>query len=246
MTLHAVDAGLYRDARVVHVAPDMAEDLDRVSRVSAREQRGYLCLEAELADGFAVETGLFRRRGGRDFNLGRVSIRPGQSRIHGTYVFDTKVVEGLGNGKLGLAVEVGRGELLALAQRAVDEAKVGEVSDGPGVLLLLPMLVVLLFLFGRDVGYGGFQASKARRGALAAAGGAIAHGMACKVLGSGAIASCAVAAGAGTVAHGVAGMVGDGVICRLHARIDGADGFRVRESNLCCIFFGVCLQLLSV
>lgn len=58
-----------------------------------------LGLEAELADGLAILAGLLRGSGRGKLN-----------------VVDTKVVEGLGNLDLGLGVEEGVGELLALSQ----------------------------------------------------------------------------------------------------------------------------------
>lgn len=58
-----------------------------------------LGLEAELADGFAILSGLLGRGRGGELD-----------------VVDAKVIEGLGNLNLGLGVEEGIGELLALTE----------------------------------------------------------------------------------------------------------------------------------
>ena len=58
-----------------------------------------LGLKTELANGLAVEPGLFRGRGGCEFD-----------------VLDTKGVESLGNCDFGLGVEEGIGKLLALCR----------------------------------------------------------------------------------------------------------------------------------
>jgi hypothetical protein len=84
-----VDAGLDGDARVVHVAADVGEDL------RAERQGG---------DGLAILVGL------------RAGDRGGQLDV-----LDTELVQGLGDLDLLLRGEMGAGELLALAERRVDD-----------------------------------------------------------------------------------------------------------------------------
>ena len=72
------------DPGIIHMTPNMCEDFG---------------LQAELADGLAVETRLLTgsRRGELD-------------------VVDAEIVQSLGDANLGLGVEEGVGELLALAE----------------------------------------------------------------------------------------------------------------------------------
>ena len=77
--------GLDSNAGIIHVATNVGEDLG---------------LEAEVADGLAVEARLLTSSGRGELDV-----------VH------TKVVEGLGDLDLGLGVEEGVGELLALCKR---------------------------------------------------------------------------------------------------------------------------------
>jgi hypothetical protein len=95
--IDTVNTSLDSNLDIVHVAADVGQDLG---------------LEAELADGLAVETGLLRgtRRGELD-------------------AVNTKLVESLGDLDLGLGVKVGIGKLLALTQRRLDDLEVRHVGQ---------------------------------------------------------------------------------------------------------------------
>ena len=69
-----------------------------------------LGLESEVADGLAVEAGLLTGSGGSEFD-----------------VVDAEVVQSLGDANLGLGVEEGVGELLALAESGLNDLKLGDV-----------------------------------------------------------------------------------------------------------------------
>lgn len=86
--VEAVDTRLDGQSSIVHVAPDVGENLG---------------LEAKLADRLAVLSGLLGGGGRGKFD-----------------VVDAKVIEGPGNLDLGLGVEEGVGELLALAEGRLD------------------------------------------------------------------------------------------------------------------------------
>ena len=71
-----------------------------------------LGLETEVADGLAVEAGLLTGSGRGEFD-----------------VVDAEVVQGLGDANLGLGVEEGVGELLALAEGGLDDLKLATERD---------------------------------------------------------------------------------------------------------------------
>jgi hypothetical protein len=72
----------YSDPGIIHMAPNV---------------RKNLCLQTKLADGLAVQSGLFRRGGGGEFD-----------------VLDAECIEGFGDGDLGLGVKEGICKLFSL------------------------------------------------------------------------------------------------------------------------------------
>lgn len=90
--VNAVDAGFDGDARIVHVAADVGEDLR---------------VEAELADGFAVRTGLLGRGGRGELE-----------------VLDTERIERPCDRDLRLRIEESVGELFALCSSRIDVSEV--------------------------------------------------------------------------------------------------------------------------
>ena len=90
--IHAVHTSLDRDLDIIHVTSYVCQNLG---------------LEAQLADGFAVESALLTR-----------------ARTCKLYAVYTELIELLGDLDLGLGVEVGIGELLALAKGRLDDLEV--------------------------------------------------------------------------------------------------------------------------
>jgi len=69
-----------------------------------------LGLEAELADGLAVEARLLTGSGRGEFD-----------------VVDAEIIQSLGNADLGFGVKEGVGELLALAESGLDNLELADV-----------------------------------------------------------------------------------------------------------------------
>jgi hypothetical protein len=74
--------GFNSDASIIHVTPDVGQDLG---------------LEAQLANGLAIQSRLFRGSGRGELD-----------------VLDTKCIESLGDSYFGLSVKEGIGELFTL------------------------------------------------------------------------------------------------------------------------------------
>jgi len=91
-----VNTGRDGQLGVAHVASDVGEDLG---------------LEAEVADGLAVEARLLAGGGRGELD-----------------VVDAEGIEGLGDLDLGLGVEEGVGELLALTEGGLDDLELGDVA----------------------------------------------------------------------------------------------------------------------
>lgn len=74
--------------------------------------RQNLGLQAQLADGFAVEATLLTGGGRGEFD-----------------VINAELIQGLGDLDLGLGVEEGVGELFAFTKGALDDLEVGDIAQ---------------------------------------------------------------------------------------------------------------------
>lgn len=126
---HSVDTGLNGNTGIVHVAANVSEDLS---------------LQAELADGLAIGTGLLRGTGGGKLDLSKpcwvslaVFFQDWTSSAYFlcrsmTHVVNTEVVKSLGDLNLLLSVKEGIGELLALTEGALNNLEAGDIAQEVG------------------------------------------------------------------------------------------------------------------
>ena len=80
-------------------------------------QNSHLCLQAELANGFAIKPRLFRSSGTRQFDLGSL-LSVSCSTIVDTklsHIINAEVIKGLGYFNLLVGVEKGIGELFSFS-----------------------------------------------------------------------------------------------------------------------------------
>lgn len=130
-----------------------------------------LCLQPQLANSLAIKSRLLRcgRRSQLDLYYPNVSggasdkssrigqrIRTEKALLWVTHVVDAEIVQGLGNLNLLLGVEEGVGELLALAQSALDDLEARDVAQevANGLVWVRALVGVQLGLEGGVPGMG--------------------------------------------------------------------------------------------